>query len=258
MTKTKHTIGAALIAAAFTSGALAGSSTSPIGPDISLASKSDLTGSLETSLVSNYTYHGRVLDSNPVVVPKLSLAYPLFTGGSLQLSTEQIVGTSGSALYRSKYNVGLALSLSRLTVTPGYEVKAYPGRDGTNSQGVTGRVTLNDEGFLPVTLNPYVYVSRAVDPKGGTYYETGILPTKNLGKLSVGVPISVGAGSSSYYTKTNKDLKYAFTGVGLSLVYKVTDQFALKASSTYYNTDTTLANASNSFVQNSVGVAVSF
>jgi len=258
MTKLKHTIVAALIAVAFTSGASAGSSTRPIGPDISLASKSDLTGSLETSLVSNYTYHGRVLDSNPVVVPKLSLAYPLFTGGTLQLSTEQIVGTSGSTLYRSKYNAGLALGLGRFTVTPGYEVKAYPGRDGVNTQGVTGRVSFNDEGFFPVTLNPYVYVSRAVDPKGGTYYETGILPTKNLGKLSVSVPVSVGAGSSSYYTRTNKDLKYAFTGAGLAFVYNVTDRLALKASSIYYNTDTTLANASNSFVQNSAGVTVSF
>jgi hypothetical protein len=267
MTKTKYNIVAALAAVAtLTTSVLAGTPTKTANVSVT-APSTNLTGKLETNFISNFTYQGQVLDSNPVVVPRLSIEYPLFNGGSLQLSTEQVFGTRGSTVFRSTYNVGLALNVGRFTVTPGYEFKEFPGGDqGTrvNFQGVnaaqtiTGRVSFNDQGLLPVALNPYGYVSRAVEPVGGTFYEAGIQPGFDLGKLKVGFPISVGVGSANYWTPSNNDATYAFTSGGVSLVYNVTDRFALRASSTYFNTDKTLGNTSRNFVQNSAGVAVSF
>lgn len=257
MTKTKYTIVAVLVAAVSMVQAFAGTATKQVAP-ISLESSSKLTGSLETSYVSNYTYRGQVLDSNPVLVPTLAVNYSLFTGGSLQLSTDQIVGTKGSTLYRSKYDIGLALTLGRFVVTPGYEIAAYPGRDGVNTQGVTGRVSFDDSGLLPLTLNPYVHCSKDVDPNGGFYYEAGVAPGKKFGRLTASVPVAFGVSSSSYYGSANKNLEYAYTSVGLSLVYNLNDRLALKVSSTYFDTDKSLGNSSSSFVQNSAGVSVSF
>lgn len=242
MTKTTYTTVAALVAAALTT----------------QAAKADLTGSLETSVVSNYTYHGRVLDTNPSFVPKLNLQSPLFEGGSLQFSAEQIVGTAGSTWYRSKYDAGLALTFGRVTLTPGFEVVAYPNRDDNNTQSVTARLSINDKGLLPLTLNPYVYTSHAVDPRGGYYYEVGVAPGKTFGKLDVTVPVTVGASSESYYVRSGKDVSYAFAGAGLSLVYPVTDRFSLKAGATFYTTDSRLSNSSANFVSSNAGVAVSF
>jgi hypothetical protein len=257
MTKTKHTIVAALIAAAFTSGALAGTA-SLVGPDISLVPKSDLTGSLEVKAVSNYTFRGQVLDSNPVFAPKLDLAYPLFEGGTLQASVEQLIGTKGSTYSRSQYDAGLALTIGKFVVTPGFQVVAFPGRDSNTAQYVTGRVALNDAGLLPVTLNPYVSYAKGVDPKGGSWYEAGVAPGKNLGKLELTVPVAVGSSSNGYYGAVSRDLQYAYTSVGVVGVYRVTPRLAVRGSVTGYATDTTLANASNNFVTTNVGLVVSF
>lgn len=258
MTKLKHTIVAALIAVAFTSGALAGSANKPIGPDISLAPKSDLTGSLEVKAVSNYVFRGQVLDTNLVFAPKLDLAYPLFDGGTWQASAEQVIGTKGSTYSRTQYNTGLALSLGRFVLTPGFQVVAFPSRSGDTTQSVTGQVSFNDAGLLPVTLKPYVAFQKDIDPKGGTWYEVGVAPGKNLGKLEVTVPVAVGASSNSYYTYSNKDLQYAYASAGLAGVYHVTNRLAVKASVVGYTTDAKLANSSKDFVSTNVGVSVSF
>lgn len=258
MTKTKHTIVAALIAAAFTSGALAGSATSPVGPDISLVPKSDLTGSLEVKAVSNYTFRGQVLDSNPVFAPKLDLTYPLFEGGTLQASAEQLIGTKGSTYSRSQYDAGLALTVGKFVVTPGFQIVAFPGRDSNTAQYVTGRVSLNDAGLLPVTLNPYVSYAKGVDPKGGSWYEAGVAPGKNLGKLELTLPVAVGSSSNGYYGGVNRDLQYAYTSVGVAGTYRVTPRLAVRGSVTGYATDAVLANASNNFVSTNVGLVVSF
>jgi len=253
---TKTNMCAVAVALVTTATTFAGSST--VASVQTPTAKAGLTGSLETSYVSNYTYHGQLIDSNPVFVPKLNLQAPLFEGGSLKFSAEQVVGTTGSTWFRSKYNVGLALNAGRVTVTPGFEVLAYPGRDGNNSRSVTARLALDDKGLLPLTLNPYVYASHAVDPRGGYYYEVGVAPGKSYGKLDVTVPVRVGASSENYYKSSGHNATYAFAGAGLAGTYHVTDRFALKAGVTYFTTDTRLGNASNSYVQSTAGVAVSF
>jgi hypothetical protein len=258
MTKLKHTIVAALIAAAFTSGALAGSTDKPISSNVSTTAKSDLTGSLEVKAVSNYVFRGQVLDSNPTFAPQLNIAYTLFDGGTWQTSVEQLIGTQGSTYFRTQYNTGLALSLGRFVVTPGFQVVAFPNRDGATTQSITARVAFNDAGLLPFALNPSVSFQKDVDPQGGSWYEAGIAPGKNLGKLEVTVPVAVGASSNSYYTYSNRDLQYAYASVGVAGVYHVTDRLSLKGSVTGYTTDTKLANASTNFVSTNVGVAVSF
>lgn len=260
MTNKTHTTVAALIVAAFTTtGTFAGTSNSPVGPDVSLASKSDLTGSLEVNSVSNYTYRGQILDSNPAFTPKLALQAPLFNGGSLQASVEQVVGTKGSTYSRSQYNLGLALTLGKLTVTPGFQIVAFPGEVGKTTQSITGTLAFNDAGFLPLTLNPSVSFSKDVDPKGGTWYEAGIAPSKKLGKFEVSVPVAVGASSNSYYGYVSKDVHYAYASAGVAGTYHATNRLDLKASVTGYTTDSKLSNTSSSnFVSTNVGVAVSF
>jgi hypothetical protein len=262
----KNTIVATIIAAtSITTSGFAGTLNKTVNASVSPST--NLTGRLETNFVSNFTYQGQVLDSNPVVVPKLFLEYPLFNGGSLQLSTEQLFGTKGSTLFRSTYNVGLAVTLGKFTLTPGYEFKEFPGGDRgarVNSQGVNaaqsfvGRVSFNDEGLLPVTLNPYAYISQAFEPRGGTFYEAGVRPGVDLGKLKVGFPVSVGVGSNNYWTPSNSNYTYGFTSAGVSLVYDVTDRLAVRAGSTYFNTDKAVGNSSRNFVQNTAGVSVSF
>jgi hypothetical protein len=255
MTKTKHTIVAALVAAAFTTGASAGQiATQPKTTEQS----SKLTGTLETSWTSNYTFQGVKLDSNPVFVPKLDLQYNLFNGGTLQASTEQVVGTQGSAWYRTQYNVGLALNVGRFTVTPGYQIVAWPDRDGQTTQYVTGRLSFNDEGLTPVTLRPYALINAKTDSQTGTYYEVGVAPGTTLGKLTIGVPIAIGVGAQGNYTPVDNGATYAFTSAGVALTYPVTDRLSLKGSSVYFNTGSKLPNGSSNFVTNSVGVAVSF
>lgn len=259
MTKLKHTIVAALIVAAFASEALAGAPAKPINSNTSVASQAGLTGSLEVNAVSNYTFRGQVLDSNPVFAPKLNLALPLFDGGTLQASAEQLVGTKGSTYSRTQYDAGLALTVGKVTLTPGFQIVAFPERTSNTAQYVTGRVSVNDAGVLPVTLNPFVSFAKGVDPKGGCWYEAGVAPGKNLGKLEVTVPVAVGASSNNYYTTaTNNGLKYNYASAGLAGVYHVTDNLSLKAAVTGYTTDSALANTSKNFVSTNVGVSVSF
>jgi len=257
MTKTKHTIVAALIAAAFTSGSYAGSS-SVVGPELSLAPKSSLTGALETKVASNYTYRGQVLDTNPLFIPKLDVQASLFNGGSLQFSAEQLVGTKGSTFYRGQYNAGLALSLGRLTVTPGYQVTTFHDTGQKDIQSVTTQVSLNDTGWFPVSLKPTVSFVKDTDPKGGAWYEAKISPGKSFGKVDVSVPVSVGLSSNGYYTVQNKDIRYAYASGGLSTVFHVKDRFALEAGASYYTTDSTLRNSKSGFVTSNAGVSVSF
>lgn len=242
MTKTKYTIVAALVAAAFTV----------------QSAKADLTGSLETNVVSNYTYRGQVLDTNPVFAPKLSVQTPLFAGGSLQLAAEQLLGTKGSTYYRTQYNAGLALTAGRFVVTPGFQVVAFPNRDARNTQSVTARVSFDDTGLLPIELRPSLTVEKGVDPKGGSWYELGVSPGKTYGKLALTVPVALGVGSNGYYSSADKDTHYAYATAGLNAAYQVTDRLSLKAGAAYYTTDSRLSNSSSSFVQTNLGVAVSF
>ena len=218
----------------------------------------DLTGSLETSVVSNYTYHGQVVDRNSVFVPKLSLQSTLVEGGSLVFSVEQILGTKGSTYYRTQYNAGIALQLGSFTLTPGYRINAYPDRDKETTQSVTGSLTFNDSGLLPVSLKPTLAFEKATDPRGGSWYEASVSPGKTFGKLDLTVPIAFGAASNGYFTPSNKDLHYCYASVGVAATLRVTDKLSLKAGVTGVTTDNRLGNASNNFVQSQLGVAVSF
>lgn len=254
MTKTKHTIVAALIAAALTTGAYAGSVNVPVKS----SSTPNLTGALETKAVSNYTFRGQVLDSNLAFVPKLNLQARLFEGGTLLFSAEQVVGTRGSSMFRSEYNAGLALSLGRFTVTPGFLAVRFPNDGGRNFQSVTGQVSFNDEGLLPVALKPSIAVSKDTNPNGGTWYEASISPGTKFHNLELVFPVAVGLASDNYYGFAESNLKYAYASAGVTGVYHVTDRFALKAGVVGYTTDAQLANQNKNFVTTNVGVAVSF
>lgn len=252
MTKTTHTIVAALIAAAFTHN----------------VAKADLTGTLETTAVSNYTYNGLKLDGNPVFVPKLDVQAPLFEGGSLQISAQQVVGTRGSAWFRSQYSAGIALSLNRFTLTPGYQVTTWPDSSDLTAQFVTARLAFDDTGLSPVALKPYVNVNARIDQGGGAFYEVGIAPSGNYGKLNVTLPVALGVGSNGYYpladgsgtgrASAGNETHYGFTSAGVALTYSVTERLALKASGTYFNTDNRLGNDKNNFITSALGVSVSF
>jgi len=258
MNKTSKPLLVAVLVAFTCTVAYAGPSASNTNSTLNPSSSPSLTGALEVSAISNYTYHGIKLDSNPVISPSLNLAYPLFTGGSLTAGFTQVIGTQGAPWYRTQYNAGLALQAGRVAVSPGVEVITSPDRVSRYSTAVTGKVELDDTGWTPVALHPYVYVSSKVDPvKAGTFYEAGVAPAKNLGALTVSLPVTLGVGSQGYF-ETDKETHYAFTSVGVAGVYTVTPALSLKGSVTGFSTDRKLGNGKKDFLTFQGGVAVSF
>jgi hypothetical protein len=220
-----------------------------------------LTGSLDVSYVGNYTFRGQVLNTNPTVVPRLTLNAPLAEGISLVGSIEQAFGTKGSALFRSQYNVGIQVQVGRLTVTPGYEVFTFP--DSTtvpNTQIATLRATLDDAGLLlPFNINPYVDLGKGVSGvNSGTRAEVGVNPRLRAGKLEVGLPVAVGWSYNSYYPGYPQNAKYAYATVGVSGEYHITERLSVKGLVAGYNTDSKLGNRSSNFVTTNVGVGVTF
>lgn len=222
--------------------------------------QANVTGSLEISHTTNYTFRGQVLDTNPTVIPKLTLRTPLNEQLSLVGSLEQVIGTRGSALFRSQYNIGIEAKIGRLTVIPGYEVFTFPNMDAvSDTQIATLRFNLDDAGLiLPFSLNPYVDLGRGVSGNVGTRAEAGISPKVTLGKLDVSLPVAAGWSYNGYYPGYPQNAKYAYTTAGVAGEYHLTDRFSLKGLIAGYNTDTRLGNRSNNFITSNIGVAVTF
>jgi hypothetical protein len=223
-------------------------------------SNANVTGSLEVNHTTNYTFRGQILDTNPTVVPKLTLNAPLAEGVKLVGTMEQVIGTRGSALFRSQYNLGVEVKVGRLAVTPGYEIFSFPNIVGVaDTQIATLRFDLDDAGLvLPFGLNPYVDLGKGVSANTGTRAEVGIRPKLTLGKLDVSVPIAAGFSHNAYYPGFEQNVRYAYTTVGVAGEYHVTDRLSVKGLVAGYNTDSKLGNGSNNFITTNLGVAVSF
>lgn len=223
-------------------------------------SNAEVTGSLEVNHTTNYTFKGQVLDTNPTVIPKLTLKAPLVNGVSLVGSVEQALGTKGSTFFRSQYNAGVQVQVGSLTITPGYEVFTFPNTAGVpDTQVITLRLDLDDAGLLLAGgIHPYVDLGKGVSANTGTRAEAGIRPKFVAGKLDVAFPLAVGVSQSNYYSGYPQDVKYAYTTVGVSGEYHVTDRLSLKGLVAGYNTDTKLGNKSNNFITTNLGVAVLF
>lgn len=260
MTKTKHTIVAALIAAAFTVTAQAGQSVAKTTPaSVTTTSESQLTGSLDVTVASDYVFHGQKIDSNPVVIPQLNIAYPLSRNVRVEASVQQVLGTRGDSWYKTQYNAGLALKAGSFTLTPGFELDTSPANSFKDSKAVTARLAFDDSGLLPVTLNPYVSVLNRIGSVHGNTWEAGVAPSKTFGVLAVSVPVAVGAGAGGYYTSGKDGVHYAYASVGLAATYKVTERLSLNASTVAYTTDDRLGNGKdNNFLTTQAGVSVSF
>lgn len=216
------------------------------------------TGSLELSLSNNYTFRGQVLDTNPAFVPKVNVQLPISADVSAVLGVEQVVGTRGNGLFRTQYDIGLQFALGKFTFTPGYQVVDFPNQGGTNAQYVTGTLAYNDQGLLPVSLNPSVSVAKDVNPGGGTWYEARVAPEFAAGGVKFSVPVATGWSSNSYYAGAQDNLSYAYATAGLAGEYEVAKNIKLKASVQGYTTDSKLSNRSNNFITTNVGVAVFF
>ncbi len=216
------------------------------------------TGSLELTLSNNYTFRGQVLDTNPAFVPKVNVQLPISADVSAVLGVEQVVGTRGNGLFRTQYDIGLQFALGKFTFTPGYQVVDFPNQGGTNAQYVTGTLAYNDQGLLPVSLNPSVSVAKDVNPGGGTWYEARVAPEFAAGGVKFSVPVATGWSSNSYYAGAQDNLSYAYATAGLAGEYEVAKNIKLKASVQGYTTDSKLSNRSSSFVATNVGFAVSF
>lgn len=225
-----------------------------------VTSNANMTGSLEVNHTTNYTFRGQVLDTNPTVVPKLTLNVPLTEGVKLVGTMEQVIGTRGSALFRSQYNVGVQVQVGKLTVTPGYEIFSFPNTAGVpDTQIATLRFDLDDAGLLlPFGLNPYVDLGKGVSSNTGTRAEVGLRPKLVTGKLEVSLPVAVGVSQNTYYPGFPQNVEYAYTTVGVAGEYHVTDRLSLKGLVAGYNGNTKLGNNSNNFVTTNLGVAVSF
>lgn len=223
-------------------------------------SNADVTGSLEVNHTTNYTFRGQVLDTNPTVVPKLTLNAPLVDGVKLVGSIEQVIGTRGSTLFRSQYNVGVEVKIGSLSVTPGYEIFTFPNAAGApTTQIATLRFDLNDAGLLlPFGVNPYIDLGKGVSANTGTRAEVGLRPKLLTGKLDVSLPVAVGMSHNAYYPGYEQNVRYAYTTVGLAGEYHLNDRLSVKGLVAGYNTDTKLGNGSNNFITTNIGVAVSF
>jgi len=200
---------------------------------------------INADVVTNYTYRGVLLDSNPVFQPGLSVTVPLslsfVDSAKLVAQTTQTFGTKtpNNNWYRSDSQFGVSLTQGKFTLTPTYVVINSPHGTFKSSQGVNVSLEYKDE----LGVNPHGAVFVGTEGKSGNgtssgnYYEVGIEPSKKVGNVTVSVPVNVGFGASNYY-KNNQS--YGYTSAGAKLQYALTTRASLYTSATFYNTSSNL------------------
>lgn len=217
---------------------------------------------LNTDVVTNYTYRGMLLDSNPVVRPGFSVALPLslsfVDSAKLIAQTTQTFGTKtpNNNWYRSDSQFGISLTQGKFTLTPAYVVINSPQGTFKSSQGINVNLEYKDE----LGLNPHGTVFVGTDGKSGNgtssgnYYEVGVEPSKKIGNVTVSVPVNVGFGGSNYY---KNDQSYGYTSTGAKLQYAITPRASLYTGATWYNTSSNLNSKTHNW-STTTGVSYAF
>jgi hypothetical protein len=260
-TKTKTKL-CAVLAALVTTTAFAGQPVKA-QPTTSVASK--LNGELGVSFVSGYAFRGQLLDANPALQLSLGASVPFdvsgigLDGGSVQFKSTQLFSQSvqKAGWFRSEVDLGISLTKGLFTVTPSYQFFNSPTGRFDSAHGFNLLVSAKD----PIGLNPYVNGFFGVQGNAnngtstGAYYEFGINPILNLGKVSVGLPAAIGVGSKNYYKNNDS---YGYTTVGVTASYPILDNLNANASVRYLNTSNSLNGNKENIITTSVGLGLTF
>jgi hypothetical protein len=198
--------------------------------------QAQVSGTAEVRVVSKHDFEDGTSNSTLRYAPRLSVKIPLFSGGSAFLSTSQEFDKNFSNLVASKYHGGLILSASRLSLATGVRAYTYSWGKGQDTQSYTAKVWFDDTGLWSIPFKPYVTTEQFFNPKSGSWYETGVSPTKTWGDFSVKVPIKAGVRSADYKI-TNLTQTNSYLGLGLGVGYNLTKSVSINADSTYYTTN---------------------
>ncbi len=254
---------AAALAALVTTTAFAGQ-TAKVQKSTTTA-QSKLDGEFGVSFVSGYAFRGQLLDANPALQLSLGASVPFdvsgvgLDAGSVQFKTTQLFsqGVPKAGWFRSEVEMGISLTKGVFTVTPSYQFFNSPTGKFDSSHGFNLLVTAKD----PIGINPFVNGFFGVQGNAnngtstGAYYEFGVSPSFALGKVTVGVPASIGFGAKGYY---NSGESYGFTSIGLTASYPILDNLNVNAGVRYLNTSDTLNGGKTDIVTTTVGLGLTF
>lgn len=231
----------------------------------SASAVSKLNGEFGVSFVSGYAFRGQLLDSNPALQLNLGASVPFEVSGigldkgAVQFKTTQLFSQNvpKAGWMRSEVELGISLTKGLFTVTPSYQFFNSPTGRFDSAHGFNLLVSAKD----PIGLNPYVngffgVQGNANNGSGtGNYYEFGINPTFAVGKVTVGIPASIGVGSKNYYK--NNDT-YGYSSVGVTAAYPILDNLNVTAGVRYLNTSDAINNGKSDIITSTVGLGLVF
>lgn len=260
----KNSMCVVAVALVTTATSLAGSATLPTTTVKPKSASIDISGSVGVDVASSQVYRGVVLDNNPVVQPRLDVTVPLGADNiALKLSTAETLGTKSplNGLTRTENEIGVAVKVGSLTVTPSYQTVYSPTSKYQSSEGVNLNLKYDDSSILgALSLKPHASVfvtTNGTNGNGvgsnGRYYEVGVAPSAKFMNTTFSVPVNAGFGSNNYYSG---DKSRGYTSAGVAAERSLTDRISVKAGLTYFDTPGS-TNGNTSWVT-AGGVSVSF
>ena len=241
---------------------LAGTATTPKTVPAE-SSSLGITGNFGVDVSSGQVYRGVVLDGDTTIQPHLGVSVPIVDNVSLKLNTTETIGTRSpiTGFTRSENEIGVAVKVGALTVTPSFQTVYSPNSKYKSSEGINVGVKYDDSKLLGVyALNPHASVftttngSNGNGTGGGRYYEVGVAPSTKLMGNTVSLPVNVGYGANNYY---KGDASHGYTSVGLAADRALTDRVSLKLGVTYFNTAAGVNDKNTTWITTG-GVAVTF
>ena len=233
--------------------------------------ESCISGDIGLDIVSQYISHGVVFENQGVILqPYVNLSFKVYEGeGFLNEVTVDVgnwnsfhdrhtdaglVNGSGDSSTRSWYEsdfiVGMSFTFAKnFTLSPAYTWYLSPNDAFTTAQSLNFKLEYDDTDLLgDFALHPWFNFWWEVENKFGSgvdegfLYEIGIAPSHTWGNLTVTVPLTLGFGSSDFYSNADGGNEtYGYFSAGVSLSYALTcvpeclGKWALKGSYTYYN-----------------------
>lgn len=244
--------------------AFAGTATSSTVAPKAKSTPIGVSGTVGLDVASGQVYRGIILDNNTVFQPRLDVTVPLGSDNvSLKLSTAETIGTKSplNGFTRSENEIGVAVKVGSLTVTPSFQTVYSPTSVYRSSEGVNLDIRYDDSGVLgSFALKPHAsafVTTNGVNGNGtgssGRYYEVGVAPSTKLLNTTFSLPVNLGFGSNNFYAGNNSR---GYTSAGVVAERALTSRVGVKAGVTYF--DTTVSNGSNTSWVTAGGVTISF
>ena len=251
--------------------ACAGTATAGKETPVEKSKESCISGSLGIDIVSQYVAHGVFFENQGAILqPYGGLSFQLHEGEGTLNSVSLDLGwwntfhsrhTDAGAVngggasttrswYESDFSIGLSFTmLKNLTLSPTYTWYLSPNDAFETGQTLSFKLSYDDTDLLgALALHPWVNVWWEVENKIGTgvdegfLYEFGISPARSFGDVTVSLPISVGLGSSDFYSNAaggNETYGYFTAGLSLSYALKCVPEcygvWSLHAGYSYYH-----------------------